>query len=173
MATHGCGRCVNIDIMAAGEVTVLVGVNKYNYLCLFQLTVRLKIGDLHKVRNELWDARTKWKDFGLALGMDVNTLDNIDSLQRGDSGNCLRDMLSEWLKGANDPPRTWSTIAAALREVKSLEAIAEEIESKHGLVRKPAPVATKPPNTEPDKGMNTESGRLHVITILVWVPAPS
>jgi hypothetical protein len=66
--------------------------------------------------------------------MDINTLDSIDLLQRGDTGNCLRDMLSNWLKGANDPARTWSTIAAALREVKSLEAIAEEIESKHGLV---------------------------------------
>ena len=92
----------------------------------------------------------KWKDFGLAMGMDVSTLENIDSVQRGDAGNCLRDMLSEWLKGANDPPRTWSTIAAALREVKSLEAVAEEIESKHGLV---APVATKTPNIEPDKGI--------------------
>jgi hypothetical protein len=106
------------------------------------------------VRNELWDARTEWKDFGLALGMDINTLNSIDSLQRGDTGNCLRDMLSDWLKGANDPPRTWSTIAAALREVESLGAIAEEIESKHGLVRKPgATVATKPPTIEP-QGMN-------------------
>ena len=97
------------------------------------------------------------------MGMDVNTLDNIDLIQRGDSGNCLRDMLSEWLKGANDPPRTWSTIAAALKEVKSLEAIAEEIESKYGLVGNPAPVTTKPPNT---KGMRV------VETIHVSPPPP-
>jgi hypothetical protein len=126
---------------------------------LFQLAARLKIGDLHKVKNELWDARTKWKDFGLALGMDVNTLDSLDSLHRGDTGNCLRDMLSGWLKGANDPPRTWSTIAAALKGVESLEAIAEEIESKHGpgLVQRNS-VETKPPNTEP-QGMNITESR--------------
>ena len=65
--------------------------------------------------------------------MDINTLDSIDSTQRGDPGNCLREMLAEWLRGAGDPPRTWNTIVAALNGVKGLEALAEDIEGKFHL----------------------------------------
>ena len=82
--------------------------------------------------------------------MNENVLDSIDINQRGDPGNCLREMLAEWLRGAGDPPRTWSTIVAALKGVEGLEAIAEEVEGKHGLAgtggSKPA---TKPTATEP------------------------
>ena len=113
-------------------VKLYIVLNKGLITSLFQLTVRLKIGDLQKVKNELWDARTYWKDFGLALSMSQNTLDSIAITQRDDPGNCLREMLAEWLRGAGDPPRTWSTITAALKQVKPLEAIAEEVEGKHG-----------------------------------------
>ena len=65
--------------------------------------------------------------------MDENTLDSIDMTQRGDPGSCLREMLAEFLKGAGEPPRTWSTIAAALRDVPSLVALAVEVEANHGL----------------------------------------
>ena len=66
--------------------------------------------------------------------MNPNTLDSIDSTQHGDPGNCLREMLAEWLRGKGYPPRTWSTIDAALRKVKGLEAVAEDIETKYNLV---------------------------------------
>ena len=84
--------------------------------------------------------------------MSQNTLDSIGIVQRDDPGNCLREMLAEWLRGAGDPPRTWNTIAAALREVKSLEAIAEEVESNHGLAACSKPGAKPVPTytvTEP------------------------
>ena len=57
-------------------------------------------------------------------------------MQHGDPGDCLREMLAEWLRGVGEPPRTWSTIVAALKKVGGLEAIAEEIESKFNLVDK-------------------------------------
>ena len=95
---------------------------------------RLKISDLQKVKNALWDARTRWKDVGEALGMDAITLDAIAIKLRNDPGNCLRDMLLEWLRGSEGPARAWSTIVAALRAATvDLGAIAEEIERKYNL----------------------------------------
>ena len=99
---------------------------------------RLKIDDLQVVKNDLWDARTKWKDFGLALSMKKSALDSIDMTQRGNPGDCLREMLADWLRGAGDPPRTWSTIVAALGKVESLESLAEEVGQKHDVPYEPA-----------------------------------
>ena len=100
------------------------------------MATRLKIDDLQVVKNDLWDARTKWINFGLALLMKKSTLDSIDITQRGDPGDCLRELLAEWLRGAGDPPRTWSTIVAALAKVESLEALAEEVGGKHNVAYK-------------------------------------
>ena len=93
----------------------------------------MKIGDLQKVKNELWEARTHWKDFGLELSISQNTLDSIGITQQHDPGNCFKEMLADWLRGRGDPPRTWSTIVAALKRVKPLEAIAEDVGKNHGL----------------------------------------
>lgn len=82
----------------------------------------------------MWDARTKWKDLGEALGMDATKLDAIAIKQRDDPGNCLRDMLSDWLRGSKGPARVWSTITAALRAATvDLGTVAEEIEKEYKL----------------------------------------
>ena len=95
---------------------------------------RLKVTDLLLVQNELWDARTRWKDLGEALGMHPSSTDAIAIKHRDEPSSCFREMLTEWLRGGNDPPRTWSTIAAALRtKTVDLGAIAEEIESKYNI----------------------------------------
>ena len=65
--------------------------------------------------------------------MSQNTLDFIGITQHNDPGNCFREMLADWLRGRGDPPRTWSTIVAALKRVKPLEAIAEDIGKNHCL----------------------------------------
>jgi hypothetical protein len=85
------------------------------------------------VKNDLWEARTKWKDFGLALLMRQSTLDAIAITQRDDPGNCLREILAEWLRGAGDPPRTWTTIVNALAKVDSLGFLAEEVGRAHDV----------------------------------------
>lgn len=103
---------------------------------------RLKIGDLYKVKNELWNARTKWKDLGLELMISPDTLEATAIKYHGDPGNCLREMLADWLRGSGEPPRTWSSIVSALKKVDTLGAIAEEIEAKFSLADEGS--ATKP-----------------------------
>ena len=85
------------------------------------------------VKSDLWEARTKWKDFGLALLMRQSTLDAIAITQRDDPGNCLREMLAEWLRGAGEPPRTWTTIVNALATVDGLGSLAEEVGREHNV----------------------------------------
>ena len=80
--------------------------------------------------------------------------------QRGDPGNCLREMLAEWLRGMGDPPRTWSTIVAALGEVDGLEAIAKEIESKYNLVTR----VTAPQGISFDVAVSKGMDFAHIIT---------
>ena len=78
----------------------------------------------------MWDARTKWKDIGLALSMSQTILDSIGATQRGHPGNCLGKMLAEWLKGTGGgPPITWSTLTAALKKVDEMETIADKATS--------------------------------------------
>ena len=76
--------------------------------------------------NELYDQRTKWKQIGLGLSVSESDLDAMS----GDLFDCLKSMLSKWLKGINPPP-TWERLVAVLRskvvdEVKK----AKEIEEK-------------------------------------------
>ena len=66
----------------------------------------------------------------MALSVSQITLNSIDVTQRrGHHGSCLGKMLAEWLKGTGGGPSiTWSTLAAALKKVDEMEAIAEDIE---------------------------------------------
>ena len=75
--------------------------------------------------------------------MRANTLDSIATTLRDDPSNCLREMLAEWLRGQGEPPRTWSTIVAALKRVNGLEALADDIECKFNLISKESNATTK------------------------------
>ena len=75
--------------------------------------------------------------------MRANILDSIATTQSDDPSNCLREMLAEWLRGQGEPPRTWSTIVAALKRVNGLEALAEDIERKFNLISKESKATTK------------------------------
>ena len=86
------------------------------------------------VQNDLWNARTRWRNLGDALGIHASSIDTIAIRYREDPADCFREMLSEWLRGGSVPPRTWSTIVAALKtETVDLGSIAEEIERKYNL----------------------------------------
>lgn len=88
----------------------------------------------------MWDARTKWKDFGGELGVDHGTLESIAISERDNAGNCLREMLANWLRGSpssegpSSKPRTWVTIVDALR-AKAVDcgAVADEIERNYNV----------------------------------------
>ena len=95
-------------------------------------TGRLKISDLQLVKSELWDARAKWRNLGEALMVSASSVDCIGIQQRDSPDNCLREMLAEWLRGVGEPPRTWTSIIAALRTPSvDLGAIADDIEQKY------------------------------------------
>ena len=56
--------------------------------------------------------RSRWKNLGLFLNLDEDTLDTIEhDYKKAD--DCLREMLSAWLKKVTPPP-SWETLAEAV-----------------------------------------------------------
>ena len=68
----------------------------------------------------------KWLDFGLNLGLSYHTLKAIESANKGDPSNCLRDCLAKWLTEGSDRTLVWQTLANALRGMNAL-AVASNI----------------------------------------------
>ena len=103
---------------------------------------RLTIYDLQEVKGDLWQARLKWRNLGTEIGVDDTTLESISMTER-DPGDCLRKMLTGWLRGAqradqpNSKPRTWRTLIDALREESiDLSDLANKIEAaKYGTIQ--------------------------------------
>ena len=74
---------------------------------------KLGINDLREVQRGAWEARAKWYNIGLELGIDPGTLDVIEGNNK-DINNCFRVMLTSWLKMVQPIP-TWTALAEALR----------------------------------------------------------
>ena len=86
--------------------------------------------DLNTVQNEIHDARTKWYDIGIELKLDVSTLKTIESMYRN-SKDCLREVITEWLKAVHPKP-TWRSLVDALRRpVVDESKLAAVIEGKY------------------------------------------
>ena len=86
--------------------------------------------DLSTVRNEIHDARTKWYDIGIELKLDVSTLKAIES-KYSDPKDCLREVITEWLKAVHPKP-TWRSLVDALRrKVVDESHLAAAIEGKY------------------------------------------
>ena len=58
--------------------------------------------DLFTVYAELIEVAHKWKQIGLALRLSWNLLEKIHCENHGATENCLRDVLTQWLKKACD-----------------------------------------------------------------------
>ena len=85
--------------------------------------------DLSTVRNELHDVRTKWLDIGVELKVKIATLKSIEA-KYNDPKDCLREVITEWLK-ADDHP-TWKSLVDALRtRVIDEPKLATELEAKY------------------------------------------
>ena len=54
--------------------------------------------DLFNVYAELIEVAHKWKRIGLALRLSWNLLEKIHCENHGDMENCLRDVLTQWLR---------------------------------------------------------------------------
>ena len=86
--------------------------------------------DLSTVRNEIHDAQTKWYDIGIELKVDVSTLKTIESMY-SNSKDCLREVITEWLKAVHPKP-TWRSLVDALRRpVVDESKLAAVIEGKY------------------------------------------
>ena len=87
--------------------------------------------DLGTVQAALWDARPKWYNLGIQLGIDVTDLDVIRDRNMKNTDECITDMLVNWLRNASYPP-TWDYIVKALRSpTVNFMQMAETIEHSH------------------------------------------
>ena len=86
--------------------------------------------DLRAVLSALWDARPKWYNIGLELGLTVEDLDIIAETNLKDADKCLTEILAQWLRQANPLP-TWSIVVKALRsQIVNLTQLASKIENE-------------------------------------------
>ena len=61
----------------------------------------------------LWPARYKWYQIGLALNIDLATLEIIKKDNPHRTDDCFVEMIAQWLKNDNPAP-CWKVLAKAL-----------------------------------------------------------
>ena len=71
--------------------------------------------EVKEVYDRLIKAQVQWFDLGLSLGLDYNTLIQIDMEHCGESSACLYGMITERLKF--DSPLTWKVLCDCLRKI--------------------------------------------------------
>ena len=69
----------------------------------------------------MWDYRAKWRFIGIALDIDVGTLDAIETNHR-QVEDCLTKMITTWLRGVN-PTRSATKAALQSKQVTSQTGI--------------------------------------------------
>ena len=86
----------------------------------------MSIQDLVDVQNIVWEARTKWYNLGLGLGLPADSLDVFEASAKKPEDS-FRAMLSEWLRRLYPKP-TWSALAKALKSPSvGLSQLAEQV----------------------------------------------
>ena len=71
------------------------------------------MSDLGRVYTKLYNARAKWFDVGLALGMNFETLKSIEKEQLKNQSDCLREMLAHCIQSGCS--LTWAKLCSCLR----------------------------------------------------------
>ena len=90
----------------------------------------LTSGDLKKVLDALWEARTKWFHIGIQLDMKTSDLKVIKK-DYDEADLCFTEMLTDWLKRMNPPP-TWEALVDALKSrTVGYEQLADTILKTH------------------------------------------
>ena len=90
---------------------------------------QLCIEGLQDIFSLLIKAAKDWFELGLALGIQVDTLEGIESNKNSDKAR-LREMLTHWLRSS--PSRTWSDICNGLRsDTVQQDVLADIIEKKN------------------------------------------
>ncbi len=70
------------------------------------------MADFTEVKCAVFEARAKWSDIGLKLGIRKSDLDNI---QGSDNSSRLGEMLTIWLKRRHSMNPTWESLVEALK----------------------------------------------------------
>ena len=85
-----------------------------NFLILLSsgLQKSLSTNDLKKVYKITYEARNKWENIVLELGIDFATIQSIGQEYRGSPEKCYQVGLSEWLKSGE---ATWLALKEALQ----------------------------------------------------------
>ena len=81
------------------------------------------LNSLPDLLNKLWNARSKWYNIGLGLGVSAGELDSID--QKREPGDCLREVLIKWLKKRT--PRKSQLIEALRQRSVGYEQLADNL----------------------------------------------
>jgi hypothetical protein len=84
--------------------------------CYILIVGYLSIHDLGDVLEAVWEARSKWYNIGLKLGISAGTLDSISKANNQNPDGCLTAMIKDWLE--NGRPRStpsWAAVAKALQ----------------------------------------------------------
>ena len=106
------------------------------------ICTELTTKDLWSIQEAVFEARTKWYDIGLALDVDVSTLDSIDK-QFDNHGDKLRTTLTTWLRTATEPK--WQAVVNALKNpVVGRPDLAKDIKDKHCNRAETGPTTTEP-----------------------------
>ena len=74
----------------------------------------LSIDDIGDVLEAVWEARVKWYNIGLKLGISAGTLDSISKANNQNPDDCLTAMIKDWLKNGKPKP-SWAQLAKALK----------------------------------------------------------
>lgn len=106
------GTCKKAKLGPKGRV-LQSAITEWKYIILIYYTAHLDLNDLPKINEKLKNASPKWFELGLALHVDYNTLENIQTQMHFDNAKCLREMLATRLKSG--APLTWDILRTALR----------------------------------------------------------
>ena len=100
----------------------------------------LGLNDLFTVLSAVHDVRAKWYNIGLGLQVSTGTLDAIN-LECQDTQNCLRRVLTEWLKSSG---ACWEDLVKVLKTpVIGEERLANRLEMQ--FCRQPTTESPPPP----------------------------
>ena len=73
----------------------------------------ITLSDHQEVYERLFGVRVQWRELGGALGLDQDTLSAIEVKYRGDTQDCLREMLTKRLQSGG--PLSWRVLCDCLR----------------------------------------------------------
>jgi hypothetical protein len=87
--------------------------------------------ELKDLLRELYNKASEWFNIGVFLGIDTGILNSIRTAENHIPQNCLREMLSIWLKGISPPP-SWAAIADAVKVIRD-QRLADQLRTKYHI----------------------------------------